>query len=499
MWALIARAAAAALATLGLAGGCAQTPQRGPGAAGGATAAATAATVPTRAPAAAMRPETAAVKVHDGRGTLAPADEARALARVKAEGRASLVEHHLRVLAATGEVDLYRDNRTKLLVDGPATLAAMKAAIARARTRVLLESYIIDDGAVADEMARLLAAKAREGVQVAVLYDAVGSVTTDGKFFDNLAAAGVAVCKFNPINPLERPGYWGINHRNHRKVLVVDNELAFTGGINIARAYSSGSSGGSSGSSGPSGSSGVGGSSKNADDKAKDEGWRDTHIELAGPVVEAIARGFTRVWGSQGCGAAIREAPAPARAAPGERIVKVIESDPRESDNRIYDALLAAVSAARRSIHLSMAYFAPGQEMVQALADAARRGVEVGLLLPGRSDFALVLHAGRSYYEQLLAAGVRIHEMPDAVMHAKTAVIDGVFSTVGSSNMDWRSLVANNEINVIVLGDDFGAELERLFERDVKRSEVITLGAWRERGWWQRVKEAVGRAAERWL
>jgi cardiolipin synthase len=444
-------------------------------------------------------PSAKLVTVRDHRGTIGPADEVRTLDRVKAEGGGALLEHHLRVLAATGEVDLYRNNATRLLVDGPATFGAMKAAVAQARQRVLLESYIIEDSRMADELATLLRAKAREGVQIAVMYDAVGSLGADSGYFDALARDGIAVCKFNPINPLERPGYWGINHRNHRKVLVVDNEVAMTGGINISRVYASGSS--SAGRSG--GSAGSGGSAPGRDAAAGADpladGWRDTHIELRGPVVPAMAAGFVRVWQSQGCQGVPGSAAPPRQATPGQRVVKVLESDPREPSNRIYSALLSAIGASQRSVHLSMAYFAPGEDMVQALCDAAQRGVEVSLLLPGRSDFMLVLHAGRSYYERLLSAGVSIHEMDDAVMHAKSAVIDSVLSTVGSSNMDWRSFVDNNEINVIVLGDDFGSELERLFARDVKASRPIALTAWRQRNLQQRVLEVVGRMAERFL
>ena len=164
-----------------------------------------------------------------------------------------------------------------------------------------------------------------------------------------------------------------------------------------------------------------------------------------------------------------------------------------------YQSLLAAIEASRRSVWLTMAYFAPGDDMITALINAAQRGVDVELVLPGRSDFTLVLQAGRSYYERLLAAGVRIHEMDDAVMHAKTAVIDGVFSTVGSSNMDWRSFVANNEINAIVLGREFGQQLETVFLRDRADSRAIELDAWRQRDVGDRVMEQVGRLAERLL
>jgi len=424
------------------------------------------------------------VQVRDRTGAVAPAEERRVLAAVKAEGDGQLTEHHLRVLAASGEVDLYHSNSTKLLLDGPATFGAMKAAIERARGRVLLESYIVEDSKMADELSTLLLRKVSQGVSVALMYDGVGSFTTDEKYFDKLSASGVAVCKFNPVNPLERPGYWGINHRNHRKVLVVDEDVAFTGGINISRAYSSGSS--------------VNRGSGSGDEMLK-RGWRDTHIELRGPVVRAFARGFSTVWASQGCQGALGAAAAPANARPGQRVVKVLESDPRDPTNRIYTALLQAVEASRRSVHLTMAYFAPGSDMVVALANAARRGVDVALVLPGRSDFTLVLHAGRSYYDELLSAGVRIHEMDQAVMHAKTAVIDGVFSTVGSSNMDWRSWVANNEINAIVLGSDFGKELEAVFQRDVAQSRPVQLDGWRERGLSKRMMEQIGRMAERLL
>ncbi|HEX6721423.1 MAG TPA: phospholipase D-like domain-containing protein, partial [Burkholderiaceae bacterium] len=272
------------------------------------------------------------VQVRDRGGAVAPAVEQRVLAAVKAEGNGDLTEHHLRVLAASGDVDLYRGNATRLLLDGPATFGAMKAAIGRARGRVLLESYIVEDSKMADELSALLARKVTQGVAVALMYDAVGSRSIDAAYFGRLAEAGVAVCKFNPVNPLERPGYWGINHRNHRKVLVVDEEVAFTGGINISRAYSAGSSA-------------VRGSGGNDGDESLQRGWRDTHIELRGPVVGAFARGFGNVWKSQGCQGALGSAPVPANAAPGQRVVKLLESDPRDESNRIYSALLQAIGA----------------------------------------------------------------------------------------------------------------------------------------------------------
>lgn len=425
------------------------------------------------------------VSIHGAAGRLSEAQEARALATVAAEGAGALLRRQLEVLTAGGEVDLYRGNQARLIVDGPATFAAMKAAIMQARRRILLESYIVEDRGVAAEIAALLLRKAAQGVHVSLIYDAVGSIATPEDFFRRLGDGGIASCAFNPLNPARRPGYWGINHRDHRKLLLVDDQVGFTGGINISRVYGSGSFSRS--------------QSPPRGDPLED-GWRDTQIEIRGPAVAAMVESFAAVWRDQGCkGELGPPAPPAALRESGERIVKLLASDPRDPVNRIYTALLGAVEASQRSVQLTMAYFAPGEDFVAALCDAARRGVDVELVLPGRSDFALILHAGRSYYARMLDCGIRLYEMDRAVMHAKTAVIDGVFSTVGSSNLDWRSLVANSELNVIVLGEDFGAQLQALFARDRAASAAVDAARWRQRGIKQRALELLGRIAERWL
>jgi cardiolipin synthase len=431
------------------------------------------------------RAATERITLQDHRGAVPAAVKTGDLARLRAEGQGALVQHHLGVLAAAGEVDLYRGNSARLLVDGPQAFAAMKAAVAAAQHSVLLESYIVEDGGVAAEFAELLLRKAAQGVRVALLYDSVGSIGSDAAFFERLRAGGVAVCAYNPVNPLERPGHWGLLQRNHRKMLAVDSDVGFTGGINLSNVYAEGSSGGSR-------LGGSGGGKVMADD----EGWRDTQVELRGPVAPAMAALFRHSWASQGCPGALPPAPAPRQPAPGRRVVKVVAGDPNVGVNPTYQALLAAVDASVVSVHLTMAYFAPGPDMVQALSDAAARGVDVQLVLPGRSDVKLVLAAARSYYTQLLQAGVQIHEMQRTVMHAKTAVIDGVFSSVGSSNLDWRSILVNAEIDVIVLGDDFGQELEALFQRDVRTSTRIDPQAWQQRGLGQRMLEGLGRLFE---
>ncbi len=443
------------------------------------------ASLPPREPSPPRAPVTA-LDVHGAKGPVSAAQAAR---RIAAEGRTEHIKPHLEVLAGLGGGRIYRGNTTQLLVDGPATFAAMKKAIAGARHRVLLQSYIVEDEGVAARIAELLLERAAAGVTVALLYDDIGSIGTPGPFFEHLRAGGVAVCAFNPLNPLKRPGYRDITQRDHRKLLVVDDAVAFTGGINISRVYGSASLG-----SGP--------KRRHADADPLEDGWRDTQIALRGPVVPALTDEFVRAWAQQACEGSTGAEPNAAKTVasePGQRHVKLLLSDPREADNPIYRHLLAAIDTAADEVLLTMAYFAPGRDMVQALADAARRGVRVALVLPGRSDFALVLHAGRAHYNELLAAGVELYEMNDAVMHAKTAVIDGVWSTVGSSNLDWRSLAANHELNVVVLGEQFGAEMRALFERDRAASQPVTREQREQRGLGQRLLEGLGNLFERWL
>jgi cardiolipin synthase len=413
------------------------------------------------------------------------------LAQVGAQGKAEAMRHQLAAMASFGEIDLYSGNSASLLIDGPATFAAMFDAIKQAKHTIFLESYIIDDAAISRQLAALLAQRRRHGVQVFVMYDAIGSLGTQQNFFDELRQAGVAVCAFNPINPAagQRDGsYFDITHRDHRKILVIDRALGFTGGINISSVYSSGSLGRTHRQ------SNVGG--------ADQAGWRDTQIQIRGPAAVALDELVRTTWQQQRC------ATTPASAMPaalpelpkalGQQLIRIVPATPDDPVNRIYAMLLSAIGAARDSIHLTMAYFAPGDDMVEALCAAALRGVDVQLVLPSHSDFAPVLHAGRSRYDKLLSAGVQIHELRDAVLHAKTAVIDGVVSTVGSSNMDWRSFTANNEVNAVVIGEDFGQAMETMFRQDVKVSQGISLEAWRDRSVWQRGKEFFARLFERW-
>ncbi|HWV17520.1 MAG TPA: phospholipase D-like domain-containing protein [Rhodocyclaceae bacterium] len=418
----------------------------------------------------------------DGQPTLQESSaEVRA---VQAEGRARLLKHHINQLGALGEFTT-ADNAVSLLIDGPATFKAMFADLERARRSIQVESYIFEDAELGQRMAEVLKRKASAGLDVRLIYDAVGSLTTPRAFFDELAQAGVRVCEFNPVRTSFPFRADKLNHRDHRKITLVDGKVAYTGGINVSDVYSAGSS------------SILKRKSDNDDEEPK-RGWRDTSVRVEGPAVTDFSILYADTWMRQGC----EHAPVPAArraSVNGERLVTVIGSTPGDAEPRIYRALLTAIGSARQSVHMTMSYFVPDPQTTDFLIAAARRGVEVVLVLQGKSDSELVLRAGQSYYHALLEAGVTIYERSDTLLHAKTAVIDRVWSTIGSSNVDWRSFLHNDEVNVIVFGAEFAAEMEALFRDDLAQAEAITVERWQQRGVWRRVQERFGRLFEYWL
>lgn len=446
----------------------------------GASASASAAGLPANVSA---RTVASAVDVTGRRGRMTAAQREALIKRLGAAGGANDLNRHLLAMASFDDVDLYAHNDATLLIDGPRAFAAMFEAIERARHTVLLQSYIIEDAGISERLAALLVQKKAQGVHVAVLYDDVGSIGTPRKFLQDLAAAGIPTCAFNPVSPFKRAGYWGITHRDHRKILTVDRSVGFTGGINISAVYSSGS---------------FGRARLRTEADPKRSGWRDTQVRLRGPAVAALEDVMRKTWAGQGCAGALPPpAPTAPPAADADGVVRIVPSGPDDAESRIYAMLLNAIDTSTKSVYLTMAYFAPGQEMIDALCDAALRGVDVRLVLPSLSDFAPVLHAGRSHYQRLLDAGVQLYELNDAVLHAKTAVIDGVVSTVGSSNMDWRSFVANNEVNAVVFGEPFGTAMVEVFQQDLARSTQVSRAQWKQRPLMQRAKETLANLFER--
>jgi len=431
-----------------------------------------------------VAPARATPTIETPRGTLPPKQAAALVARRWANASSDLKALAALEEQATG-VPLIAGNKVTLLFDGPATMREMMAAARAATSSINLETYIFDQDEIGNEFADLLIEKQRQGVTVNVMVDAVGGLGTPAAFFDRMRQAGIRVLIFNPVNPAKARGKWELNNRNHRKLMVVDGKVAFTGGINISSTYAN--------------SSLFRSRQKPGRVNGEKVGWRDTHVKIEGPAVAPLQWSFVNLWVQQQEGGDLPQAEYFPKLAPGgDKIVRVLASDPdHESD--IYKALVVAISEAKKSIHITSAYFVPDQQIVDALIAAAQRGVDVRLVLPGVSDHSLIRYAGQAFYDQLLAGGVHIFELQIAVLHAKTAVIDGGWSTIGSANIDRRSFIHNYELNVVVIDPAFGASMESAFNEDLRDSKEVTLERWRHRPWSDRIKEWMSRLGEYWI
>lgn len=417
------------------------------------------------------------------RGVLDKQQAGALLARRWANATSDLKQLAVLEEQATG-VPLIPGNKVALLFDGPATMREMMAAAQAANNSINLETYIFDQDPVGLQFAEVLMEKRRQGVVVNLIVDGVGTLATPSAFFERLRAAGVNVLVFNPVNPAKRPGKWQLNNRDHRKIMVVDGKVAFTGGINISKTYANSSLFRSRMKAGSADSSKV--------------GWRDTHIRIEGPAVAALQWAFIDNWVRQEAGELPKADYFPRLAPAGNKVVRVLATSP-ERDSEIYKSLLLAINEAKKSVHITSAYFVPDQQTVDALIAAAKRGVDVKLVLPGVSDHNFIMYAGQAFYDQLLAGGVRIFQLQVAVLHAKTAVIDGVWSTIGSANIDRRSFIHNYELNVVVLDPAFGREMESAFNEDLRDSKEVTLEQWRRRPWSVRIREMLSRLTEYWI
>lgn len=425
----------------------------------------------------------APVQIDGPHGPLSAARSREILARLQRDNTAGdIFERHLAVEQAVSDSPLLAGNRVRLLEDGPDVYRAMISAIGEARDHINMETYIFEADEVGQRFADALIAKQQQGVQVNLIYDSVGTLDTPAEFLQRLRDSGVHTLEFNPVNPLAAKAGWAVNQRDHRKLLIVDGRTAFLGGINISSVYSGGS---------------FSRHSKRRPDGALP--WRDTDLQLDGPVVAEFQKLFLDTWQRQKGEPLAQRKYFPPLPPQGKEVVRAIGSSPDDAFSLIYVTLLSAINSAETEVLLTNAYFVPDPQLLGALKDAVSRGVDVRLVLPGTTDSALVFHAGRSYYDELLRSGVKIFERRKALMHAKTALIDGVWSTVGSTNLDWRSFLHNEEVNAVVLGTAFGERMRAAFERDIADSEQITLEQWRRRSLDLRVKELFGRLWQYWL
>jgi cardiolipin synthase len=395
-----------------------------------------------------------------------------------------ILERQTRVVEGITGSSLVTGNKVTLLIDGPATYAAMLEAMQAARTSIHFETYIIEDDAVGRQFAALLLRKQAEGVEVDFLYDSVGCLDTPAPFFQSLRDGGIQVREFNPVNPARmRGGKWLLTQRDHRKLLIVDGAVAFTGGVNISAVYSS-----------------IlhrRRSSPGAD--APQHSWRDTDVQIDGPAVADMQRLFLETWAREQGPAPVQD-PFPPLKPAGNDLLRIVGSTPGTANRFTYLMYVSAFACAEQSIHLTTPYFVPDAQMLKVLRHAAERGLDVKIILPGVSDAGLLTSAGRFYYARLLKSGVKLYERRhDSMMHAKTAVIDGVWSTVGSTNMESMSFLNNDEVNAVVLSREFAARMEVMFADDLKESYQIQPAAWKRRPLGERLREWSASLLGRWM
>ena len=355
-------------------------------------------------------------------------------------------------------------NRLELLENGDAFFPAMLAAISSARKTVNLEAYIFWSDEVGTRFRDALAERATQGVEVRVLLDAIGSPGRRMKAgdVDVLRKAGCHVEFFHSMKPWM---LWVFNHRNHRRVLVVDGTLGFTGGVGFADPWRG-----------------------NADSK---EHWRDTQLRLEGPAVRGLQRAFQENWSEVTGEALVGEEFFPALPQTGMSAVAVVPSSPlapMSGAGRVYAISLAA---AAKEIWIANSYFLPDDATADLLVAAVKRGVDVRVIVPSdeQNDVPATKAAGRSSFGPLLAGGVKIFEYQPTMFHLKTMVVDGVFSTVGSANFDDRSFHLNEEINLFVYDSAFAGQMEETYRRDLSRCRPYTYAMWRKRPLKKRVTE----------
>jgi len=411
-------------------------------------------------------------------GPLTAAQSRVILARLAQQSPGSdLLERHLAIEQAVAGAPLIAGNQTTLLHDGPETFRAMFKAIDAAKKSIYLEYYIFEnvesDG---QYLADLLIAKRQQGVAIGVIYDSYGSMDTPSEFFDRLKAAGIELLEFHPVNSLA--GMFTLNDRDHRKILVVDGTVAIVGGVNLFTAYQAHPH-----------------ATFVASDGANPDTWHDTDLEIDGPAAAPLQTLFLDHWAASGGSALPSADPSTPAPALGKEVVRIIGSDHDDTIPRYYAALLSAIRNADKTIWLTTAYFVPTGDELRDLKAAARRGVDVRLLVPGKSDSSLALAASHSTYGGLLRAGVKIFALQDGMLHSKTVVIDGVWSAIGSSNFDHRSILFNDEVDAIVLGRDTARQLEATFEKSEDTlAEPISLTKWEDRSLTERIRELYSRA-----
>jgi cardiolipin synthase len=381
-------------------------------------------------------------------------------------------DEFLRATEAITMAPITHGNEIELFINGDEIFPALIETMRSAERSLNFLSYLYWSGDIACEVADALCDRAQAGIEVNVLLDAVGSAKMDRDLIRQMNDSGVTFAYFRPPKPYAMRR---LNNRTHRKLLIVDGNVGMTGGVGIADQWTG-----------------------NAQDP---DHWRDTHVRVRGPIVRGLQGAFAENWLEATGNVLVGPRYLPKLEPVNDNgPMQVVRSTATVGDTNVEALYFLAIECARESLHLTSAYFAPRPAFVEALTDAAQRGVDVRVLVPGpHADKQFVRQAGRATYEKLLDGGVRIYEYCPTMIHAKTLTIDGVWSSVGSVNFDNRSFQLQDEVTLCICSPDFAAQLDSQFERDLERSEEIDLGRWNGRAPAARVKEGITKLARREL
>ncbi len=375
-------------------------------------------------------------------------------------------------------------NELTLFVESAPLIEAMVRDIRAAQTRVWLEVYIFHHDDLGRAVAEALAERARAGVEVRVLYDAIGSQSTPGSFFRALEEAGASVHAFHSL----WEALWNfsflriLNRRDHRKLLVLDDRVAYFGGMNVVNTASAADV-------------------KGAEHLPTSAGWRDVHLRLEGPDQRGVADSFDRSW-RRAHGEKIPRRPAAYRKAVlarGAESIQFFDSGPGLKHSRAHRLFRRLLRAARRRVTLSMAYFLPVGGVLKELLRAPRRGVAVRVVVPGESDVPLVQHATRYLYYWLLRRRIRIFERQGSMLHSKVMIVDRSWAVVGSCNLDARSLWINLEFLAVIHSRPLALALEEVVAYEIAHSQRVTPQTYRERTWWRRLVNRLAWSLRWWL
>ena len=366
---------------------------------------------------------------------------------------------------------MIQGNRVTLLVDGDAAYEAMFRAVGEAERFILMDSYIFNDDLAGRVFSEALRTSALRGIEVYLIVDGVGTLHVPNAFFEEMKAAGVRVLVYRSPAPWRRS--FGILRRNHRKVLVVDGKVGFLGGINIGDEWLPKSLGG--------------------------KGWHDIHAQVEGPAVRELSKLSIATWRVHGSVVLDSRTFLPKPAPAGETFANIVGSRERKRRKVIRQSYIKAIRQAKQYIYIANAYFLPDLGIRRALKNACRRGVDVRVMMPKKGDIYPVQLASQSMYSRFMKMGIKIFLWTEAVLHAKTAVIDDQWATVGSFNIDHRSWTMNLEVNLNTMGPKLAIQLKDVFLSDEKQCEALELATWRKRPFWQKLLEQLAGLFRKWM